>query len=563
MAHDPPATVADHLLDRLADLGVSHVFGVPGDYNLAFLDRVLAHPRMNWVGTANELGAAYAADGYARIAGFGALLTTYGVGELSAINAVAGSYAEYVPLLHIAVGPARAAERTGALLHHTFGDADFERFARAHAEVVCAHATLRPGTAAATIDRVLGTAVRGSRPAYLRLASDVAVAPVAVPAVPVRPWRSGTAPGGAGPAAFGRAARARLERAGTVTVLADFLVDRFGARAELTRLLAAGPLPHATLVSGKDLVDEGNPFHLGVYSGAFSDRVVRHLVDDADLLIRAGVVLADTTSGGFTHGFDTATGISLGPGSASVDGEVFHDVPLRAGLAVLAELVADREAPPAPRPTATAAAEEPPGDAPLTQDRLWNAVAAAVRPGDVIAAEQGTAYYGMATRRLPAGTRFIGQPLWGSIGYTLPALLGAQLADRSRRGILLIGDGSAQMTVQELGTFGRHGLAPVIVLVNNRGYTVERVIHGPRAVYNDIAAWDWPAVPAALGVRDPFVATVRTGDGLDAALDRAARTPGRPAFIEAVTGRDDVPRLLGGIAHSLNDRNAAPSGTPG
>ncbi|MEU1620778.1 thiamine pyrophosphate-binding protein [Streptomyces sp. NPDC005722] len=561
MAHDPPATVADHLLDRLADLGVSHVFGVPGDYNLAFLDRVLAHPRIAWVGTANELGAAYAADGYARIAGFGALLTTYGVGELSAINAVAGSYAEYVPLLHIAGGPALAAERTGAHLHHTFGDADFERFARAQAEVVCAHATLRPGTAAATIDRVLGTAVRSSRPAYLRLPSDVVAAPVA----PERTSRPGPAADGGGTAAFRRAARARLERARTVTVLADFLVDRFGARAELARLVAAGPLPHATLVSGKDLADEGNPFHLGVYAGAFSDPVVRHLVDDADLLIRAGVVLADTTSGGFTHGFDTSAGIALGPASATVEGEVFHDVPLRAGLAVLAGLVADREAPPAPhppRPTASAAGATP-GDAPLTQDHLWNAVAAAVRPGDVVAADQGTAYYGMATRRLPAGTRFIGQPLWGSIGYTLPALLGAMLADRSRRGILLIGDGSAQMTVQELGTFGRHGLAPVVVLVNNRGYTVERVIHGARAAYNDIAAWDWTAVPAALGVRDAFVATVRTGDGLDAALARAARPPGRPALIEAVTGRDDVPPLLGDIAHSLNDRNAAPSRTPG
>ncbi|MET9874660.1 thiamine pyrophosphate-binding protein [Actinacidiphila glaucinigra] len=558
MTDDTPAIVADHLLDRLADLGVSHVFGVPGDYNLAFLDRVLAHPRMTWVGTANELGAAYAADGYARIAGFGALLTTHGVGELSAINAVAGSYAEYVPLLHVAVGPARAVERSGAVLHHTFGDADFERFARAHAEVVCAHATLRPGTAADTIDRVLGTAVRNSRPAYLRLPSDVGSAPVTAPAAPARPSRSSAAGDGTGLAAFTRAARARLERAGTVTVLADFLVDRFGARAELTRLLAAGPLPHATPVSGKDLLDEGNPLHLGVYSGAFSDPVVRALVDEADLLIRAGVVLADTTSGGLTHGFDTATGIGLGPHSASVDGLVFPDVPLRAGLAMLAELVADRETPPTPHrtvPTAGAPAE----DGPLTQDRLWNAVAAAVRPGDVVAADQGTAYYGMATRRLPAGTRFLGQPLWGSIGYTLPALLGAQLADRSRRGVLLIGDGSAQMTVQELGTFGRHGLAPVIVLVNNRGYTVERVIHGARAAYNDIAAWDWPAVPAALGVRDPLVATVRTGRELDAALDRAARTPGRLAFIEAVTGLDDVPPLLGSIAHSLNDRNTAPA----
>jgi len=117
-----PYCVADYLLDRLTDCGADHLFGVPGDYNLQFLDHVIDSPDICWVGCANELNASYAADGYARCKGFAALLTTFGVGELSAMNGIAGSFAEYVPVLHIVGAPAMAAQQRGELLHHTLGD---------------------------------------------------------------------------------------------------------------------------------------------------------------------------------------------------------------------------------------------------------------------------------------------------------------------------------------------------------------------------------------------------------------------------------------------------------
>ncbi|MFC0106126.1 alpha-keto acid decarboxylase family protein [Kibdelosporangium aridum] len=542
-------TVVEYLLRRLASLGVRHLFGVPGDYNLAMLDTVLAHPDIEWVGTANELGAAYAADGYARTVGFGALLTTFGVGELSAINGVAGSYAEYVPLVHVTVGPAEAAEHRGAVVHHTAGDGDYDRFARAHEQVTCAQAVLRRDNAAAEIDRVLTAAVREKRPCYLRLPSDVASALVGPPTGSL-PDSSDVDEGSL--AAFTDVAHDRLATATTVTVLADFLVDRFQARDELAELLAAGGFPYATLSMGKTVVGEGNPQFLGVYSGAFSDPHTRVAVDEADLLIRAGVLLADTTSGGFSQGFDVESGIDLGPQTATVDGKRFDRVPLAAALAALTELVHGREtASPVVTPP-----EVPRGDGPLTQDQLWDIVASAVRPTTTMLAEQGTSFFGVCTRRFPDGARFIGQPLWGSIGYTLPALLGAQLADTSRRCMLLIGDGSAQQTIQELGTIARHKLTPVILLVNNNGYTVERAIHGERACYNDIATWDWPAVPAALGAKDALTLQARTANELREALAEAERVTDRLVFIEAHTGMDDVPELLGRIAEGVQVRNS-------
>ena len=152
-------------------------------------------------------------------------------------------------------------------------------------------------------------------------------------------------------------------------------------------------------------------------------------------------------------------------------------------------------------------------------------------------ADQGTCFYGMADHRLPQGVTFIGQPLWGSIGYTLPAAVGAALAHPDRRTVLLIGDGAAQLTVQELGTFFREGLSPVIVVVNNDGYTVERAIHGETAPYNDIASWSWTDIPNALGVANHLAFRAQTYGELDDALTAAAEHQDRMVFVEVVLPR--------------------------
>jgi indolepyruvate decarboxylase len=122
--------------------------------------------------------------------------------------------------------------------------------------------------------------------------------------------------------------------------------------------------------------------------------------------------------------------------------------------------------------------------------------------------------------------------------------------------VLLIGDGAAQLTIQELGTFGREGLAPVVVVVNNDGYTVERAIHGVTAAYNDITAWRWSDLPAALGVADALTFRVSTCGELDDALTAAAATADRMVFIEAVLARMDIPPLLTELAQSASEANS-------
>jgi indolepyruvate decarboxylase len=187
---------------------------------------------------------------------------------------------------------------------------------------------------------------------------------------------------------------------------------------------------------------------------------------------------------------------------------------------------------------------------------LWHRLGRFLRPGDIVAADQGTPFYGLLGQRLPADVEVIAQPGWSSIGYTLPAIAGAQLAtDARRRAVLVIGDGAAQLTVQEFGTIAREGLDPIIVVVNNDGYTVERAINGPNAAYNDIVRWDWQHIPAAFGA-DATCTRVRTVGELDAVLAELPRSTGRIRVVEAVLDRHDLPQVLRDTCTAVATRNA-------
>jgi indolepyruvate decarboxylase len=551
MAH---YTVADYLLDRLAELDVGHVFGVPGDFTLGFLDHVDAHPAIAWVGTANELGAGYAADGYARLCGLGVVCTTFGVGELSAINAVAGAYAEHVPLLSLVGAPATATQAAGRPTHHSLGDGDFGHTMRMAAEVTVAQAALTAENAAAEIDRVLATMVARGQPGYLSLPIDVGEAPAQPPAGPLA-----LEPHPSDPDAlqrFAAAARALLDGAPAPVVLADILVQRAGAEDRLHALLAHGGLRYSSLLWGRQVIDESAPGFLGTYIGAASEPAVREAVEGAQRLITAGVQFTDLISGFFSQHLDEARRIDLLPHRAVVAGTTFEHVELGDALDALAAIVAPAAAPGTPAAPAPAPAPIP--DGPLTQAALWDAVGAALAPGDLVVAEQGTAFYGLGPHHLPHDALFFGQPLWASIGYTLPAILGAALAAPERRPVLLIGDGAAQLTIQELGTLLRARIPALIVVVDNDGYTVERAIHGRDKAYNDIAPWHWTQLPAALGAGDEDAVAVRvqtTGE-LVGALAAARQKRDRLTLIAAVTDPLDVPPLLVAVAQAAAAANA-------
>lgn len=546
-------TVGDYLLARLNEIGIDHLFGVPGDYNLQFLDHVIDHPRLAWVGCANELNAAYAADGYARCRGAGALLTTFGVGELSALNGVAGSYAEYLPVVHIVGAPSQTSQHNGELLHHTLGDGDFRHFLRMHQEIAVATSVLTADNAAAEIDRVLLTALTLRRPVYLMLATNVAESPLTPPAQPLMLTpdvdREQLA-------AFADSAETLLSAAGSVAMLADFLADRAGQQSLLQQWLTEVPMPFATLLMGKSLLPENLYGYAGTYAGASSAQRTREVIEQSDVLIAIGVKYTDTITAGFTHNIDQRRTIDVGLQGCRIAGREFPGVPMAAALAVLHQLARQygqdwQRGIVAPPSMDNACSDT------LTQSTFWQAIQDFLRPGDIVLADQGTAAFGAAALRLPEGARLLVQPLWGSIGYTLPAAFGAQTARPQQRVVLIIGDGSAQLTVQELGTMLRDGQCPVIFLLNNDGYTVERAIHGAQQRYNDIAHWDWTRLPQALNVDSQaqswrVTQTVQLREVM-AQLEQRARL----SLVEVVLPQQDIPPLLESVTRALHQRNSS------
>ncbi|EBX9327081.1 alpha-keto acid decarboxylase family protein [Salmonella enterica subsp. enterica serovar London] len=545
-----PYTVADYLLDRLAGCGIGHLFGVPGDYNLQFLDHVIDHPTLRWVGCANELNAAYAADGYARMSGAGALLTTFGVGELSAINGIAGSYAEYVPVLHIVGAPCSAAQQRGELMHHTLGDGDFRHFYRMSQAISVASAILDEQNACFEIDRVLGEMLAARRPGYIMLPADVAkktaIPPTEALALPVHEAQSGVE------TAFRYHARQCLMNSRRIALLADFLAGRFGLRPLLQRWMAETPIAHATLLMGKGLFDEQHPNFVGTYSAGASSKEVRQAIEDADRVICVGTRFVDTLTAGFTQQLPAERTLEIQPYASRI-GETWFNLPMAQAVSTLRELCLECAF--APPPTRSAGQPVRIDKGELTQESFWQTLQQYLKPGDIILVDQGTAAFGAAALSLPDGAEVVVQPLWGSIGYSLPAAFGAQTACPDRRVILIIGDGAAQLTIQEMGSMLRDGQAPVILLLNNDGYTVERAIHGAAQRYNDIASWNWTQIPPALNAAQQAECwRVTQAIQLAEVLERLAR-PQRLSFIEVMLPKADLPELLRTVTRVLEARN--------
>ncbi|ELQ9164567.1 alpha-keto acid decarboxylase family protein [Salmonella enterica] len=545
-----PYTVADYLLDRLAGCSIGHLFGVPGDYNLQFLDHVIDHPTLRWVGCANELNAAYAADGYARMSGAGALLTTFGVGELSAINGIAGSYAEYVPVLHIVGAPCSAAQQRGELMHHTLGDGDFRHFYRMSQAISAASAILDEQNACFEIDRVLGEMLAARRPGYIMLPADVAkktaIPPTQALALPVHEAQSGVE------TAFRYHARQCLMNSRRIALLADFLAGRFGLRPLLQRWMAETPIAHATLLMGKGLFDEQHPNFVGTYSAGASSKEVRQAIEDADRVICVGTRFVDTLTAGFTQQLPAERTLEIQPYASRI-GETWFNLPMAQAVSTLRELCLECAF--APPPTRSAGQPVRIDKGELTQESFWQTLQQYLKPGDIILVDQGTAAFGAAALSLPDGAEVVVQPLWGSIGYSLPAAFGAQTACPDRRVILIIGDGAAQLTIQEMGSMLRDGQAPVILLLNNDGYTVERAIHGAAQRYNDIASWNWTQIPPALNAAQQAECwRVTQAIQLAEVLERLAR-PQRLSFIEVMLPKADLPELLRTVTRALEARN--------
>ena len=525
-----PGTVIEHVLGRLKSIGIDDIFGVPGDFAFPVNDAIVSNPGISWIGCCNELNAGYAADGYARIRGIGAVSTTYGVGELSAINAIAGACAEHLPVFHLVGMPGMPTQERRGLVHHTLGDGEFEFFRRMAEPIVCASAIMTAQNAAYETERLIAEALYHRRPAYMAFPADAADHEVLGNAQPLDPPRSD-------PVTLRSAADAiirSLDGASTACILPGILATRAGLREHVQSFIDATGLPFATMFGDKSVVDEQQPAYIGIYDGRLMDEDVRAFVESCDQVIAIGTLMTDFNTGAFTARLDPLKTVQIGHHHTRVGSHAYPNVEMGDILAELAGRATHRSG----KAQVRLGSSEPvagSGSDPITAEALYPRWASFLQPDDIVVADTGTSSMGLGFALLPKGATFHNQTLWGAIGWATPAAFGAAVAAPDRRVVLITGEGAHQLTVQEISQLGRRGLKPIIFVLNNSGYLIERLLcRDPEIAYNDVASWRYSEIPHALGCDDWFTARVTTCGQFDEALRRAARG-GEAAYIEVVT----------------------------
>jgi indolepyruvate decarboxylase len=541
-------TVADYIVGRLAREGITDCFGVAGDFAFKLDDAVARSKAIRWIGCSNELDAAYAADGYARVRGCSMLCTTYAVGELSALNGVMGAKAERSCVFHLVGMPTMRHQRVRKIVHHTLGDGQFQNFANISAQAACASAVITPDNCAHEIERLIATARAESRPAYILVASDYAVTPV-----------TGSAPTPYPKPASGpdldKAALAiaeRIEAARSLAILPAYTVSRFKLQASVRALVQALGCPFAAMAMDKGVLSEAHPQFVGIYSGAASPAAVLEAVEGADVVIDAGgVSFNDINTSAFSSRILPERLVTIDIDHVRIGDRIYNPVWMGDVFEMLARSVRKNFRYSARPREAPAKPGGKPNDL-ITAATLYPRYRDFLKPRDQIVIETGSTTSGIVPLPLPDGAEVHSQTLWGSIGWATGATLGIALADPSRRTVLFTGEGSHQLTANDVGTMGRNGLKPIIFVLNNGGYMVERALEAnPDWVYNDLATWNYHALPAALGCRGWFTARVTTLGELDAALARAA-TGESASYIEVIGGKMDLPAGLA-MAHQRLD----------
>jgi indolepyruvate decarboxylase len=488
--------ITSELIEALLQRGVERVYGVPGDYVLGLFERLERSP-IDVICMAGEEGAGFAADAHARLTGLGVAVVTYGVGALKLLNPVAGAYAERSPLLVISGAPGLRESDEHALLHHRIRASDTqERFFK---EVCVQTACLDSGrTAVDKMLRVLEAMRRESRPGYLELPRDSLTrpvpGPVPPPMLPAMPQVADLH------RRTGLAILEWMRSRQRPVVLAGVEVHRFGLQQPLQEVLEREGWPFATSLSGKSLLSEQHPQYLGVYEGAMGAEAVREVVEGSDGLLILGMPFSDLDTGVYTMQLnpEACLRVEMEQGLRWIQGDQDTLDPVTL-LQVWREAGSPAE-PTSYRPQVSPPAAEPfvpAADQPLTVRRLLLAVDAVLADNTVVLADTGDATFASLALHLKEANDYINSGNWASLGFALPAAVGAWGAHPDQRPLVLVGDGALLMSAIELATLARYRIPALVVVMDNAGYGTERpMLDGP---FNDVAPVDHRGLALAMG----------------------------------------------------------------
>jgi TPP-dependent 2-oxoacid decarboxylase len=509
--------VGDYLIERLRAHGVDHVFGVPGDFVLGFMQDLEESP-LKLITTCDEQGAGFAADAYARLRGLGVVCVTYGVGGLKVTNTTGQAYAEESPVLVISGAPSLSERRRHPLLHHKVRTYDTQFKVFQH--LTAAAAVLdTPEDALREIDRVLGTVRRRQRPGYIELPRDIV--DHEVPRVPPLP----TPPDESDPRTLAAALAEATEwiaRARQPVIVLGVELYRFDLVEPAMRFVDRSGIPTTVSLLDKSAIDERHPSFIGVYAGALGRPEVQEYVEGSDCLIRLGTLPTDINLGIYTAHLDPARSVEATHDRLAIGLHTYERVRLADFVEGLARAeLPRRTVPDHPRPPT--AVDEPAGtppspppleggatppspppleggvspDDPVTVAGLFRRLGTFLSEGLIVLADPGDALFAAIDLPVYEARDFLAPAFYASLGFAVPAAIGAQLAYPDERPLVLVGDGAFQMTGMELSTCARYGLDPIVIVLNNGGYTTERLILD--GAFNDIQRWDYSKLPDVIG----------------------------------------------------------------
>ena len=533
--------VGEYLIQRLGQLGIEHIFGVPGDYVLRFYD-MLTHSDIEVVGTTREDCAGFAADAYARVKGLGAVCVTYCVGGLSTTNAIAGAYAEKSPVVVISGAPGMAQRQINPLLHHRVREFSTQREVFEHI-TVASTALEDADRAFENIDRVLDAAIRYKRPVYIELPQDRVLSVPQSRAVR-KPSTEATDSDVLAEALDEAGQMIRLAK--RPVILAGVEMHRFALQDELVKLAEQSGIAVAATLLGKSVISESHASYVGIYEGAMGRESVRRFVESSDCVLMLGAFMTDINLGINTANLHTGQCISASSEQVRICHHVYQDVSLSdfvQGL-ILAKIRGAKRKLPARtelgkftvRPRAR-----------MTTDRLYQRLNHLLTKDTIIIADIGDALFGAVDLVVRERTEFISPAYYTSMGFAVPAALGAQLARPDLRPVVIVGDGAFQMTGMELSTIAARKVNPIIIVLNNVGYGTERVIwDGP---FNDIYDWQYHRIVDVLGAGQGF--EVSTEGQLENALKAALGDTDQFTLINVHLALDDHSQALNRLAKRL------------
>lgn len=538
---------AEYIVKKLEELGVNDFFGLPGDYNFNIIYAVQNNSNTRWVGCTNELNAGYAADGYARMRGYGAVVTTYGVGELSAINALAGSFAENVPVVSIVGVPSTKTIANKELTHHNFQDVNFYTFAETYKSVTAATAFLTRDNAKLEIDRVLKILVKEKKPIYIAIPSDIAIMDITDRSVSYE-WNSNKEN-------LQEAARLisdKINKSKRPVILGDVLIKRFDAKLEYKEFVEKLGVPTTNFIMGSNLVSTSYENYVGGYYGNIRNPIAQKYVEDSDCLISVGTIYTDLNSVGFNLKQKINKNIAIYGTYVYIDGKKINNIKMSDVLTEVTKLVNKKDLK-ADKPNIGYKHKYPENE-PLTSDYIYSRLQEFFKDNDIIISETGIVPHGISQTKFPDNADIEYQLLWASIGWATPATLGVCLAKPNSRIILVTGEGAHQITLMEIGNMLRLGIKPVVIVINNDGYTIERVLsNDENNEFNNIVKINYAKLARAFD-GDIWATKVTTAEDFDKAL-KVTQIMNKMCYIELCTDKMDMPSITKDLMVEMRKRN--------